>query len=338
MLIRLKSSATQHQYRELLDYLEREGYEVKKYSTDESVCLSILKDAASLDADDVRAFDAVEEVVDSRPPYRRASRALKPEDTVVDVGGVPIGGERTRIIAGPCSVEDEGQMHRIATHLGGKGVFILRGGAYKPRTSPYAFQGLGEKGLKLLRGAADSQGMRVVSEVPAAELIERLDHYVDMYQVGARNMHNTHLLKALGRTNKPVLIKRAPSATIEEWLLAAEYVLAGGNPSVVLVERGIRSFARHVRYTLDVSAIPIIKELSHLPVLVDPSHAAGRRRLVPPLAQAALAAGADGLLIEVHDKPSLARSDGAQSLDFDGFDELHAALQSLAAVLGRPLD
>lgn len=265
--------------------------------------------------------------------FRLVSRKYQPEDTVVQVGRVPIGGGSRVYIAGPCSVEDEGQLSSIAAEIQGS-AHILRGGAFKPRTSPYSFQGLGEEGLRLLRAAGDQFGLPVVTEVISEETVELVAQYVDMLQIGARNMQNYALLKKVGAQRKPVLLKRGLAATIEEFLAAAEYLLAAGNTQVVLCERGIRTFSdSHTRSTLDISAVPILKELTHLPVIVDPSHAAGKWQLVEPLAKAALAAGADGVMIEVHNRPEEALSDGAQSLKPDKFRMLAQELKRLESFL-----
>jgi 3-deoxy-7-phosphoheptulonate synthase len=277
----------------------------------------------------------VHEVVRITEPYKLASRTFKPENTVVTVGDVRIGGDEVIVMAGPCSAESEEQVEASAAAVKRAGAKVLRGGAFKPRSSPYSFQGLGEEGLRMLRSAADRHGLKLVTEVMEIGQIEMIERYGDILQVGARNMQNFSLLRELGRSRKPVLLKRGISATIEEWLLSAEYVLAGGNMDVMLCERGIRTFESYTRNTLDISAIPVIQKLSHLPIIVDPSHGTGRRDKVAPMARAAVAGGADGLLIEVHCDPDHARSDGAQSLFPAQFERLMAELRIIAPAIGR---
>src|SRR6185503_1976366 len=282
-------------------------------------------------------LDGVHEVLRISEPYKLASRTFKPEDTVFSVGEVRIGGEEVVVMAGPCSAETEAQVEATAAAVKRAGAKVLRGGAFKPRSSPYSFQGLGEPGLKMLRAAADRHDLKLITEVMEIGQIEVVERYSDIFQVGARNMQNFSLLRELGRTRKPVMVKRGISATIEEWLLSAEYVLAGGNTDVMLCERGIRTFESYTRNTLDISAIPVIKQLSHLPIIVDPSHGTGRRDKVAPMARAAVAAGADGLLIEVHCDPDHALSDGAQSLFPGQFDRLMAELRIIAPAIGRSI-
>jgi 3-deoxy-7-phosphoheptulonate synthase len=289
---------------------------------------------------DPRALElipGVREVVKISEPYKLVGRTFKAEDTVVDLAGIPVGGPEVIVMAGPCSVETREQVGSVARSVQTSGAKVLRGGAFKPRTSPYSFQGHGEEALRWMRETADELGLAVVSEVMDVRVIEMMLRYVDCLQVGARNMQNFDLLKELGRVRRPVLLKRGLSATIEEWLLSAEYVLAGGNGQVILCERGIRTFENATRNTLDISAIPVVKKRSHLPILVDPSHGTGRRDKVIPMARAAVAAGADGLLIEVHNDPERALSDGAQSLYPDQFDRLMGELRVIAPVLGRVL-
>jgi 3-deoxy-7-phosphoheptulonate synthase len=285
----------------------------------------------------IELFDGVHEVLRISEPYKRASRTFKPDDTVVTVGDVRIGGDEVIVIAGPCSAETEAQVQASAAAARRAGARILRGGAFKPRSSPYSFQGLGEPGLVMLRAAADAQGMKLISEVMDISQIPLIDQYCDIFQVGARNMQNFTLLRELGRTRKPVLLKRGIAATIEEWLLSAEYILAGGNPDVILCERGIRTFETATRNTFDISAIPVVQKLSHLPIIADPSHGAGRRDMVAQLARAAVAAGADGLIIEVHNDPDHALSDGAQSMFPDQFDSLMGELRIIAPAIGRSI-
>ncbi len=285
----------------------------------------------------IEMLDGVKEVVRISEPYKLASRTFKADDTVVTVGDVRIGGDEVIIMAGPCSAENEKQVRTTAAAVKRAGAKILRGGAFKPRSSPYSFQGLGEEGLRMLRDAAKAENLPVVSEVMDISQIALIDRYCDVFQVGARNMQNFTLLRELGHARKPVLLKRGISATIEEWLLSAEYVLSGGNSGVILCERGIRTFETATRNTFDVSAIPVVKKLSHLPVIADPSHGAGRRDMVAPMARAAVAAGADGLLIEVHCDPDHALSDGAQSMFPAQFDRLMAELRIIAPAIGRSI-
>jgi 3-deoxy-7-phosphoheptulonate synthase len=285
----------------------------------------------------VAILDGVHEVLRITEPYKRASRSFKPDDTVVSLGDVRVGGDEVIVMAGPCSAETDEQTMTTAAAVKRAGAKILRGGAFKPRSSPYSFQGLGEEGLQMLRRAGDAHDLPVVSEVMDVSQIELVGRYADMYQVGARNMQNFTLLRELGHVKKPVLLKRGISATIEEWLLSAEYILAGGNPDVILCERGIRTFETATRNTFDISAIPVVKKLSHLPIVADPSHGAGRRDMVAPMARAAVAAGADGLIIEVHNDPDHALSDGAQSMFPGQFDRLMAELRIIAPAIGRSI-
>ena len=280
---------------------------------------------------------AIQEIVQITKPFKLASREFQPRNTVVDVSGVLVGGEELVVMAGPCSVEGEEMLLETARFVASQGARILRGGAFKPRTSPYSFQGLGEAGLRMLAAAREETGLRVVSEVVSPGDVEMVVGYVDMLQLGTRNMQNYSLLQEAGRSGKPVLLKRGMSSTIEEWLLAAEYVLSQGNRNVVLCERGIRTFETATRFTLDLNAVPLVRELSHLPVVVDPSQATGRWSLVRPMSLAAVMAGANGLLIEVHPRPEQALSDGAQSLDFDSFGRLMNQLSRLMEVtVGQP--
>jgi 3-deoxy-7-phosphoheptulonate synthase len=281
--------------------------------------------------------EGVHEVLRITEPYKLASRTFKPENTVITIGDVRIGGDEVIVMAGPCSAETDEQVETTAAAVKRAGAKVLRGGAFKPRSSPYSFQGLGEAGLKMLRSAADRHDLKLITEVMEIGQIELIERYADILQVGARNMQNFSLLRELGRTRKPVMLKRGISATIEEWLLSAEYLLAGGNKDVMLCERGIRTFESYTRNTLDISAIPVIQKLSHLPIVADPSHGTGRRDKVKPMARAAVAAGADGLLIEVHCDPDHAKSDGAQSLFPSEFDRLMAELRVIAPAIGRSI-
>ena len=285
----------------------------------------------------LKVNECVDKVMRVQEPFKRANRSFHPEDSVIDVSGVKVGGRKLTVIAGPCSVETEQQIVGVAKSVKLAGASLLRGGAFKPRTSPYSFQGLKEEGLDLLKIARKETGLPIVTEIMSARMLERFVEDVDLIQVGARNMQNFELLKELGRTNVPVLLKRGLSATIEEWLMAAEYIMAGGNDNVILCERGIRTFETYTRNTLDLSAIPAVKKLSHLPVIVDPSHAAGLWWMVEPMAKAAVAAGADGLIIEVHNDPEHALCDGAQSLKPERFARLMGELSGIAKIVGREL-
>jgi 3-deoxy-7-phosphoheptulonate synthase len=285
----------------------------------------------------IEMLDGVHEVIRISEPYKLASRTFKPEGTIINVGDVRIGGDEVIVMAGPCSAENEKQVRATATAVRKAGAKIFRGGAFKPRSSPYSFQGLGEEGLRLMRDACNAEGMALVTEVMDLSQIELIERYTDIYQVGARNMQNFTLLRELGHTRKPVMVKRGIAATIEEWLLSSEYILSGGNTDVILCERGIRTFETATRNTFDISAIPVVKKLSHLPVVADPSHGAGRRDMVVPMARAAVAAGADGLIIEVHVDPDHALSDGAQSMFPAQFDRLMAELRIIAPAIGRSI-
>lgn len=288
-----------------------------------------------IDPRDIELFSGVKEVIKITSNYKLVSRIFKPEDTVIEVNGEKFGGDYLGIIAGPCTVESKEQINAITQILSEMGVKVLRGGAFKPRTSPYAFQGMGEDGLKLLRDAANKYNMAVTSEIMEISQIPMFEKYVDIFQVGARNMQNFNLLKELGHVNKPIMLKRGLSATIEEWLMSAEYIMSGGNRDVILCERGIRTFERVTRNTLDLSAIPVIKKLSHLPVIIDPSHGTGLRDKVAPMSRAAVAAGCDGLIIEVHHDPDNALCDGAQSLLPEQFQELYADIKQIAPIVKK---
>jgi 3-deoxy-7-phosphoheptulonate synthase len=285
----------------------------------------------------IEVLEGVQEVLRITEPYKLASRTFRPENTVITVDDVRIGGDEVIVMAGPCSAETEEQVEGAAVAVKRAGAKVLRGGAYKPRSSPYSFQGLGEDGLRMLREAADRHHLKLISEVMDLSQIETVEKYAHILQVGARNMQNFTLLRELGKSRTPVMLKRGISATIEEWLLSAEYILAGGNMNVMLCERGIRTFESYTRNTLDISAIPVVQHLSHLPVIVDPSHGTGRRDKVAPMARAAVAAGADGLIIEVHCDPDHALSDGAQSLFPSQFDRLMAELRIIGPAIGRAI-
>ena len=338
MVIVMEHAASEEQVQKVIESLVEVGYDVHRSSgIDYTVLGAVGVPHRPVDPRLFEVLPGVREVVRVSEPYKLAGRTFKAEDTIVDVAGVKVGGPEVIAMAGPCSVESAEQMASVARSVAASGARILRGGAFKPRTSPYSFQGYGEEALKWMRAAADENGMAVVSEVMDARQIEMMMRYVDCLQVGARNAQNFDLLKELGRVRRPVLLKRGLSSTIEEWLLSAEYVLCGGNSQVILCERGIRTFETYTRNTLDISAIPVVKKRSHLPIVVDPSHGTGRREKVIPMARAAVAAGCDGLIIEVHNNPEKALSDGPQSLYPEQFDRLMSELRIIAPVLGRTL-
>jgi 3-deoxy-7-phosphoheptulonate synthase len=333
----MEERATEDQVQHVIAQLVEMGFDVHRSTGALRTVLGAVGGNRVADPGLIEVLDGVHEVLRITEPYKLASRTFKQENTVISIGDVRIGGEEVVVMAGPCSAETEEQVETTAAAVKRAGAKILRGGAFKPRSSPYSFQGLGEDGLRLLRAASDRHGLKLVSEIMDLSQLEVMERYVDVLQVGARNMQNFTLLRELGRARKPVLLKRGISATIEEWLLSAEYVLAGGNTNVILCERGIRTFESYTRNTLDLCAIPVVQKLSHLPVVVDPSHGTGRRDKVAPMARAAVAAGADGLLIEVHSDPDHARSDGAQSLFPSQFDRLMAELRIIAPAIGRSI-
>jgi len=338
MVIVMQEGATDEQIQRVIDRIVASGFDVHRSTGASHTVLGAVGVHRDFDHRDFEILEGVREVVRITQPFKLASRQFKPHGTIVDLGrGVTIGGNEVAVAAGPCSVESEEQINAVAEAVAKAGARILRAGAFKPRTSPYAFQGLGEKGLQLMRVAADKHKLFVVSEVMDPSQIKMMSQYIDIFQVGARNMQNYFLLRALGEVQKPVLLKRGMSATIEELLLSAEYILSGGNYNVILCERGIRTFETYLRNTLDIAAIPVIKKLSHLPIVADPSHGTGRRDKVPPMARAAVAAGADGLLIEVHNDPDHALSDGAQSLTPGEFTQLMSEVRIIAPAVGRHL-
>lgn len=323
MIITLHANANPEQVEELKVLLENLGLVIHPVKGANYNIIGLIGDTSALDARLIESLEIVDKVTRIQEPFKGVNRKFHPEDTIITVGNVPIGGGHFAIMAGPCSVESAEQVTEIARRCKAAGAQILRGGAFKPRTSPYSFQGMGPKGLTLLAAAKEKTGMPIVSEImDATDLPYFIDAGVDMLQIGARNMQNFSLLKAVGKTNIPVLLKRGLSATYEEWLMAAEYIFAGGNHNIVLCERGIRTFETKTRNTLDISAIPMIHELSHLPIIMDPSHAAGMSRFVRPLSLASTAGGADGLMIEVHNDPAHALCDGPQAVKPDDFDRL----------------
>jgi len=341
MVVVMQEGASEPQVQAVIDRLVGMGFDIHRSTGVRHTVLGAVGAKIDFDVRDIEVLKGVAEVLRISAPYKLASRAFRPQGTIVKVGPpgreVEIGGQEVIMMAGPCSVESLDQIQRSAEIVASCGARLLRGGAFKPRTSPYSFQGLGEEGLRYLREAADRCGLLVVSEVMDSGDLAMMLRYVDLLQVGARNMQNYNLLRGLGKVDKPVLLKRGTAATIEELLLSAEYIMAGGNYQIVLCERGIRTFESYTRNTLDISAIPVVKKLSHLPIIADPSHGTGRRDKVAPMARAAVAAGADGLLIEVHPSPDTALSDGAQSLAPDQFAALMKELRMIAPAVGRTL-
>ena len=337
MIIIMKPKTAQNSIDSLVDELEGRGMQVQRNSGVDCTVLGVIGDVASLDPNDFLMRDGVERVMSVSEPFKKANRKFHPEDSVIDCAGVKVGGRKLALIAGPCSVESIEQVTGIALAVRASGASMLRGGAFKPRTSPYAFQGLKLEGLSMLEEARRESGLPIVTEIMSPALVEEFDRRVDVIQVGARNMQNFDLLRELGKTQKPILLKRGLSATVEEWLMSAEYIMAAGNLNVILCERGIRTFETYTRNTLDLSAVLAVKQLSHLPVMVDPSHATGKAWMVERLSLAAVAAGADGLIIEVHNNPPCALCDGAQSLTPPQFAQLVAKIHALAPIVERTL-
>ena len=337
MVIVMNPKSSEKEVSEVKNELSRLGLGIH-LSQGETFCIiGVVGETRALDPNKLLTFDGVDKILKVEEPFKKANRLFKPADTIVSVNGTLVGGNNLGIMAGPCSVESEEQIIKIAKSVKASGANFLRGGAFKPRTSPYSFQGLELEGLKLLKAAKEATGLSIVTEIMSTDYIDEFVRDVDVIQVGARNMQNFDLLKQLGKTNKPILLKRGLSATIEEWLMSAEYIMAGGNENVILCERGIRTYEGYTRNTLDLSAIPVIKKLSHLPIIVDPSHAAGYWYLVEPLAKAAIAAGADGLMIEVHNNPQCALSDGQQSVKPELFDEIMKKVKILAEMEGKKI-
>ena len=337
MIIRAKQSVTEKEIKNLIDYFTSKGYQVKDASGETFKVFGIIGDTSLLSEEEIYSIPGVDSVTRIQVPYKKASKVFHPEPTVIDVNGVKIGGGTFTVIAGPCSVENHDQICECARLVKQSGAKILRGGAFKPRTSPYSFQGLEMEGLKLLEEAKAETKFPIITEIMSEDMIPEFVKNVDIIQVGARNMQNFHLLKALGKIDKPILLKRGLSATIEEWLMAAEYIMAGGNEKVILCERGIRTFEKYTRNTLDISAILAVKELSHLPVFIDPSHSGGRWTMVEGLSMAALAAGADGIIVEVHNDPEHALCDGAQSLKPKKFDKMMQKLRQIAPIVEKEM-
>lgn len=333
MIIIMKHGATTEQVGNITQYIERWGCKPHISAGAETTIIGVIGDVRRVDRDQIALMDGVESTVRILRPYKLVGRDFHPMNTLVNVNGVVVGGEKVVVMAGPCAVESREQLIETAWAVKNAGATMLRGGAYKPRSSPYSFQGLGEDGLKILAEARDLTGLPVVTEVMDPQMIPLLSDYADLLQVGARNMQNFALLAALGKNNRPVLLKRGMMSSIEELLMAAEYILANGNDQVILCERGIRTFETYTRNTLDLAAVPVLRHLTHLPVIIDPSHATGRYALVAPLAMGAVATGCDGLLIEVHNDPAHALSDGPQSLNPEAFDKLNRRILALHAFM-----
>lgn len=338
MIITMKKSATKADIEHVMKQLKDKGLQIHESIGENLNVFGVVGDTSQVDPKRIEANKHVESVVRVSSPYKKASRMFHPEDTIVEVNGIHIGGkEKIVVIGGPCSVEGKDMICHIAHEVKDAGGVMLRGGAYKPRTSPYAFQGMGTEGILALAQARKQTGLPVVTELMSADKLDEFVEHVDVIQIGARNMQNFDLLKAVGKTNKPVLLKRGLANTIEEWIMSAEYILSEGNTNVMLCERGIRTFEPYTRNTLDLSVVPIIKKKTHLPIIIDPSHATGDWELVEAASLAAIAAGADGLIVEVHDHPECAWSDGAQTLKPDNFKELIRKGKAIAGVIGRAM-
>lgn len=336
MLIIMKPHSSEEEIKKVVDLIENKGY-ISHISKGDIHTVIGAVGGKTIDTRELELIESIDKIIKITSNYKLASRTFQPEDTIIKIKDVEIGGKELAIIAGPCSIESEEQIEKTAEALHKCGVKLLRGGAYKPRTSPYSFQGLGEEGLKIIRRIANKYGMLVISEVMQISQIPIMTKYVDILQVGARNMQNFNLLRELGCIDTPIILKRGLSATIEEWLMSAEYIMSGGNRNVILCERGIRTFETATRNTLDISAVPVIKKVSHLPILVDPSHGTGLRDKVAPMSRASIAAGADGVMIEVHYSPETALCDGAQSLYPEQFEKLNNELKAIANIVGRSL-
>lgn len=338
MIIVMKQNAPLTAVENLETELNNRGFKVSRSQGESKVVLGLIGDTFKLDERDFLGNEWVEKVMRVQEPYKRASRSFHPQNSIIDVSGVKVGGKKLVVMAGPCSIETPEQIHTVAQAVKNSGASLLRGGAFKPRTSPYSFQGLREKGLDMLIEAAKDVQLPVVTELMSADKIGTfLEKKVDLIQIGARNMQNFDLLRAVGRLNVPVLLKRGLSATIDEWLMSAEYIMSEGNQNVILCERGIRTFEKATRNTLDLSAVTVVKRRSHLPVIVDPSHATGHRWMAEDMAMAAIAAGADGIMCEVHNDPEHAWCDGAESITPETFDHLMGRLRQLAPIVGREL-
>ena len=334
----MKSTASQKDVEKVSGLVEELGLKVNVVNGATQSVIGIIGDTTKVDPESIEVDPAVEKVMHVSEPYKLANRAFHPEDSIIDVAGVKVGGQHLAVIAGPCSVESKEQVIEIAKAAKAAGANMLRGGAFKPRTSPYAFQGMGSEGLDILVAAKEETGLPIVSELMDARYIDEFNEKVDLIQIGARNMQNFDLLKEVGkRCTKPILLKRGLSATFQEWIMSAEYIMASGNPNVILCERGVRTFESYTRNTLDLQAIPVIKKLTHLPIIIDPSHAGGKWWLVEPMAKASLAAGCDGLMIEVHNNPEKALCDGPQSLKPEKFETLMKGLKPIADAVGKDI-
>ncbi len=338
MVVIIEPKATEEQIQNVIKHLEDYGFQIHKSVGIQNTIIGAIGVKPDFDTRKIKILDGVADVYRVTVPFKLASRNFHELDTVIDIKGVKIGGNELAIMAGPCSIESEEQIFKLAEIVAKSGAKILRGGAFKPRSSPYSFQGMGEEGLKLIRQAADKYGLLVITEVMEIAQIDIIGKYTDIFQIGARNMQNFSLLRELGRTKIPVMLKRGMSATIEEWLMSAEYILSSGNSNVILCERGIRTFEKYTRNTFDLSAIPVVHKKSHLPVIADPSHATGYRDQVPPMARAAVAAGADGLMIEIHHDPENALSDGPQALLPETFLKLVKEMKTIANAIGRDIN
>lgn len=337
MVVVTEPGVTEKQIEEIIRVLHEHGFDVHRSTGIRQTVLGAIGVQPDFDHRQIQLLAGVAEVLRITEPYKLASRTFKREGSVFDIGGLKVGGNEVVVMAGPCSVESEKQIFSIAESVSKAGARVLRGGAFKPRTSPYAFQGMGEEGLKLMRAAADQYGLKVITEVMDKSQIALVEQYADILQIGARNMQNFTFLRDLGKASKPILLKRGLAATIEEWLMSAEYILSGGNQQVMLCERGIRTFETATRNTMDIGAIPVVQKKSHLPIIADPSHAIGIRDKVIPMARASVAAGADGIIVEVHNDPDHAKSDGAQSLFPDQFSQMMKEVTIIAEAIGRKI-
>lgn len=338
MIIKLKNNVTPEQFKELKELMISRGFEIHESFGKSTVLMGIIGDTTTIDANSLYAYEYIDTVIRVQEPFKKVNRKFKPDDSIVDVSGIKIGGNNVVIMGGPCAVESELQIDEITPIVKAAGAKILRAGAFKPRTSPYSFQGMEKEGIEILAKTKEKYNIPIVSEIMSVEDLDLFVEKVDLIQVGARNMQNFALLKELGKINKPILLKRGIASTIEEWLMSAEYILAGGNSNVILCERGIRTYETSTRNTLDISSIPVLKRLTHLPVIIDPSHAAGRWEYVEALSLAAIAAGADGLIIEVHQTPESALSDGQQSLKPERFENLIKKCRKVAEAIDKTLD
>ncbi len=338
MIIKFKNSVTPEQFKELKELMINRGFEIHESFGKSTILMGVIGDTTTIDANSLYAFEYVDTVIRVQEPFKKVNRKFKPDDSIIDVSGIKIGGKNVIIMGGPCAVESAQQIDEITPIVQSAGAKILRAGAFKPRTSPYSFQGMEKEGIEILEKAKEKYGIPIVSEIMSVDDLDLFVEKVDLIQVGARNMQNFALLKELGKINKPILLKRGIASTIEEWLMSAEYILAGGNTNVILCERGIRTYETSTRNTLDISSIPVLKRLTHLPVIIDPSHAAGRWEYVEALSLAAIAAGADGLIIEVHQTPESALSDGQQSLKPERFANLVKKCKKIAEAIDKTLE